>query len=135
MPTVLRRSALLLVILLPVCSGCGGINWRLGLEQQMKTAARDGRLVLVYHHEAFNDQCERMERTVFRSPEIVRQTKDMIPVRLDAKFNRKQAARVGLRRVPSFAVLSPSGEILRRGDGPMDVDQFLAFLVVARLSQ
>jgi hypothetical protein len=76
-----------------------------------------------------------MERTVLRSDEILAQVREMIPVRLDATFARKRAEQLGLRQVPGFVVVAPSGEALRRGSGPMNVDQFLAFLVMARLSQ
>ncbi len=108
--------------------------WRLGPVLPMKEAAREGRAVLVYYWQPFNNDCRQMDRTVFRSKEVLAQMRGIIPVRLDATFNRKQGERLGLRTVPSFLVLGPGGEVLRGRSGIMDVDQFLAFLTVAKLS-
>ena len=126
-------SALAGVIAL--CGGCSRVPWRLGLDASVNKAAREDRLVLVYYWRPFDADCERMGRTVFRSEEVLAQMQGMIPVRLDATFHGKRGAQLGLREVPSFLVVGPDGAILRRGRGVMDVDQFLAFLVMARLSR
>ncbi len=129
------HAGLILACAIALCGGCSRVYWRLGLDRAMDVAASEDRLVLVYYARAFNEDCERMDRTVFRSNEVLTQMKDMIPVRLDATFEKKRAAQLGLREVPSFLVIAPNGEALRRGSGPMDVDQFLAFLVMAKLNR
>ena len=117
------------------CGGCSGVHWRLGLDAAVSKAAREDRLVLVYYWQPFNADCGRMDRTVFRSEEVLAQMQGMIPVKLDATFHGKRGEQLGLREVPSFLVVGPDGAILRRGRGVMDVDQFLAFLVMAGLSR
>lgn len=129
------HAGLVLACAIPLCGGCSRVSWRLGLDRAMDVAAREDRLVLVYYAHAFNEDCERMDRTVFRSNDVLTQMRDMIPVRLDATFEKKRAAQLGLRDVPSFVVIAPNGEVLRQGSGPMDVDQFLAFLVMAKLNR
>ena len=131
----LRYGApVLLAVVLATVAGCSQVTWRVGLGPALKPAERENRLVLVYYWQAFNKDCQRMDRTVFRDKDVAAQIKTMIPVKLDATLERGWGDELGLRGVPSFLVISPSGEYLRRGAGLMDVDQFLAFLVVAKLS-
>ncbi len=111
------------------------MHWRMSLDHTMKAAARQSRLVLVSYWQPFNKDCSRMDRTVFRSDDVLEQMKNMLSVRMDATFQKKRGAELGFREAPSFMVISPYGEILRRGNGPMDIDQFLAFLVMAKLNQ
>jgi len=129
------KTALVLVFAATLCGGCSRVPWRLGLDGPMRVAADEGRLALVYYWQPFNGDCQQMDRTVFRSDEVLAQMKGMMPIKLDASFHRKRAEQLGLLKVPSFLVLSPHGEPVRRRAGPMDVDQFLAFLVMAKLSQ
>ncbi|MFH0983328.1 MAG: thioredoxin family protein [Planctomycetota bacterium] len=134
--TSARRTALWVFTgALAMGGGCSRVPWRLSLDGALKTAVQEDRLVLVYYWRPFNRDCDQMERTVFRSDEVLAQVREMIPVRLDATFARKRGEQLGLRQVPGFVVLAPNGEPLRRRSGPMDMDQFLAFLVMARLSQ
>ena len=124
-----------LLVTLAVCSGCNQVHWRAGLDQALKEGERENRLVLVYYWRAFDKDCQRMDAEVFRTEEVLDQVNEMIPVKLDATFSRTRGEQLGLREAPSFIVIAPNGEFLRRSSGVMDVDQFLAFLVVARLSR
>lgn len=124
-----------LLVVLPLCSACDQVHWRVSLDQALKKGERENRLVLVYYWQAFDKDCRRMDAEVFGTEEVLDQIKEMIPVKLDATISRTRGEQLGLREVPSFLVIGPSGEFLRRSSGVMDVDQFLAFLVVARLSR
>ena len=121
--------------LLAGVTGCSRIPWRFGPELPLKESARTGRPLLVYFFKAFDSDCEQMDHTVFTAKEVQTQVREMIPVRLDAAWSRKQMEQLGVREVPAFVVVSPRGAVLRRNTGPMDIDKFLAFLVVAKLSQ
>jgi hypothetical protein len=135
MATLRSITASVIGLSLAASGGCGRVIWRPDLQRATQEAGRDGRMVLVYLWEAFNPACAELDRTLFRSEEVLVQMRDMIPVRLDAALQRKEARQLGLTAPPSFAVISPDGELLRRTGQPKDVDQFLAFLVLARLSQ
>ncbi|MHC4093784.1 MAG: hypothetical protein ACYSVY_26515, partial [Planctomycetota bacterium] len=69
-------------LLLVGVGGCSDIIWRGDLGGAQRQAAKDGRLVLVYYGSAFNQDCARMDRTVFRSREVIDTMAGTIPVRL-----------------------------------------------------
>ncbi|MCP4589708.1 MAG: hypothetical protein GY842_03095 [bacterium] len=124
-----------LASLLATTAGCSRVVWQPALQDPARVAQREGKLVLVYHWQALNEDCARMDRTVFRTREVCEQLKGIVPIRLDATLQRRQAEELGLSVVPAFVVISPTGEIVRYGHGPMDADRFIAFVVMARLSQ
>ena len=135
MNTIRFMIVLILAGTVGLCAGCSRVTWRMELDRSLSEAAEDGRLVLVYYWKPFNSDCGRMDRTVFHSKEIAAQMKGIIPVRLDATFHSKLGEQLGMRRIPSFVVIGPKGEVIRRRSGPMDEDQFMAFLVMAKLTR
>lgn len=133
-PSGFVSLALLATLAAPLCAGCAQVVWRGDLRGSLNRAAEDGRMVVVWYWRPMNRDCDQMARTVFRTEEVVKQMQGTIPVRLHADFSRKWAAEHGVSEVPTFLAYAPDGRILRRRDGVMDADQFLAFLAVARLS-
>jgi hypothetical protein len=91
-------------------------------------------MVVVWYWKPFNRECDLMDRTVFRSEDVLKQMEGVIPVRLHATFSKRWAQQHELTEVPSFVAFGPQGQVLRKRGGPMDADQFLAFLSLARLS-
>ena len=130
-----QRAVSIFAGTIALCGGCSGVHWHFSLDCAMDQAAREDRLVLVYYWQPFNPDCGRMDRTVFRTDEVLAQIRGVIPVRLDATLHRKRGEQLGLREVPSFLVMTPQGELLRRRSGAMGVDRFLAFLAVAKLNR
>lgn len=128
---MIRLHCVLLIVLL---SGCSPIIWRGDLRGAMSQAATENRMVVVWYWKPFNPACDLMERTVFRSEDVVKDMQGVIPVRLHATFSKRWAKQNEITEVPSFLAIGPEGQVLRRRSGPMNTDQFLAFLSLARLS-
>ena len=125
---------LFLILLVSLGSGCTPIVWRGDLHRALDLAAREDRMVVVWYWKPADATCDQMERTVFRSEEVVKEMEGTIPVRLHATFSKRWARDNEITEVPSFVAIGPNGQVLRKRGGPMDTDQFLAFLSVARLS-
>ena len=134
-PLVPRKHVFGFVLLLLASSvACNTVRWRANLRGAFREAAEDGRMVVVWYWQPLNNDCRTMDRTVFRTEEVLKQMQTTVPVRLHADFSKKWAAENGIAQVPSFIAYTPEGKFLRRREGIMDADQFLAFLAVARLS-
>jgi thioredoxin-related protein len=123
------------VVCLACCSaGCSEIRWRPDLGGAMRLAAERGQVVVVQVWSPFNADCERMEKEVFNRKEVKETMLSVIPVRLNAAFNRQFQEQYGLYAVPSFAVFGPNGALLRSTNGFMDEGRLRAFIEVAKLS-
>ncbi len=132
----LARRALVwaLPILLLSVTGCSKVFWRPDLGGAMRLAAEQKQIVVVAYWSALNADCMRMDQEVFSLDEVRDVMRGTIPVRLDPLTDRQTAEQLGLRRVPSFAVLAPDGTILRRAQGYMDDARFRGFIQSAKLS-
>jgi hypothetical protein len=128
-------AGLILLSLAGLVSGCANqLFWRPDLGGAMNLAAREDRFVVVSYWSDFNDDCIRMDQTVFRSPQVLEIMKGTVPVRLIAGFNNEWARQVGVSRPPAFVVYGPEGQLLRRHEGYLDEASFRGFIVAAKLS-
>ncbi|HUU83933.1 MAG TPA: thioredoxin family protein [Phycisphaerae bacterium] len=117
------------------CSGCSDILWSGNLAGAQRQAAKDGRLVLVYYWSWLNEDCDRMDRTVFNDQAVIDTMAGTIPVRLDAAFHRRWARERGIERLPSFVIYSPDGAVISTRQGTMNEGQFRAFVVSGKLNR
>lgn len=129
-------AGLILPLLAGLSSGCANqLFWRPDLGGAMNLAAREDRFVVVSYWSDFNDDCIRMDQTVFRSPQVLETMRGTVPVRLIAGFNNEWARQVGVSRPPAFVVYGPDGQLLRRQEGYMDEGTFRGFIVAAKLAR
>jgi hypothetical protein len=128
-------AGLILLSLASLLSGCANqLFWRPDLGGAMNLAAREGRIIVVSYWSDFDDDCIRMDQTVFRSPQVLETMKGTVPVRLIAGFSNEWARQAGVSRPPAFVVYGPDGRLLRRKQGYMDEGTFRGFIVAAKLS-
>lgn len=128
-------TRLVLLSLASLLSGCANqLFWRPDLGGAMNLAAREDRIIVVSYWSDFDDDCIRMDQTVFRSPQVLETMKGTVPVRLIAGFNNEWARQAGVSRPPAFVVYGPDGRLLRRKQGYMDEGTFRGFIVAAKLS-
>ena len=120
-----------LAMILAAHCGCSEVIWR----GDQRKAAGDGRLVLVYYGTPLDSACARMDRTVFRTREVIDTLAGTIPVRLAPAFHRRWARDLGIRRVPSFVIYGPDGQVINIRQGPMDEAQFRAFVISGKLNR
>jgi len=134
---VLRTLARSLpALLLPAAiGGCGGIIWSPDLAGAQRQAAQDGSFVLAYYFSPLSEECSQMEQTVFTNEDVVATMKGVLPVRLDAFWNREWADALGIRTIPTFVLYGPDGQILNIRRGVMNEGQFRGFIVGGKLSR
>ena len=121
--------------ILVTCSGCSDIIWGSSLSAAQHKAADDGRLVVAYYWSLLNGDCTEMDRTVFRSGDVIDTMAGTIPVRLDATFHGRWARELGIARVPSFVIYGPDGKVINQRQGAMNEAQFRAFIVSGKLNR
>ena len=131
------RMTVLIGLILPCLAGClsGCANqlfWRPDLGGAMNLAARENRFVVVSYWSDLNEDCIRMDQTVFRSPNVLEAMRGTVPVRLIAGFNNEWARQAGVSRPPAFVVYGTDGQLLRRQEGYMDEGRFRGFLFAAK---
>jgi hypothetical protein len=76
-----------------------------------------------------------MDRTVFRSREVIDTMAGTIPVRLAPLLHGGWARRLDVRRIPSFVLYDPEGEVINIRQGRMDEAQFRAFVIGGKLNR
>ncbi len=127
--------ALLACCTVAASTGCRQILWQPSISTAQRQAASDGRLVLVYYWSLFNNDCARMDRTVFKSKEVTDTMAGTIPVRLDAGLHKAWAREHGIHRIPSFAIFGPDGRLISLRQGAMSDSQFRGFVVSGKLNR
>ncbi len=132
LPALLKLTGVLLAF--GLC-GCSEILWSGDLAGAQRQAASDGRLVLAYYWSPLNEDCARMDRTVFTDQAVIDTMAGTIPVRLDTLFHKTWARRLGFFGPPAFAIYGPDGRVINVRRGGMNDAQFRAFVVSGKLNR
>lgn len=127
------RTAVLGLILC-AASGCSAPLWRPDLGGAMRLAAQRNQVVIVQLYSPFNADCWRMADEVFTDPDVQNSLRSVIPVRINALWDGGFRRDHGLTVIPSFIAFGPDQTELRRKIGYLDVDQFLAFVELSKLT-
>jgi thiol:disulfide interchange protein len=116
----MRRATLAILVLLAAClaapagqagaAGDGpGVAW-LGLEQALARRQDRPRPVVVFFHLPWCSRCQKMERTTYADPAVVRRLNaETWPARVDMNRRRDLAERYGVDFVPTHVFLGPGG--------------------------
>ena len=126
--------SIVVLALLSGVLGCQpGIRWRgYSFDFVHRDAVRDNRLTFVYFRSPYSVQCTRFEDAVLSSPEVRAATEPLYCAVVDFGWDRELALRWGLTQAPSFALISPAGEVLASGMGEMSARQVLDAIAIAR---
>ena len=95
-------------------------------------AAQKNEPVLLAFKATWCGPCKQMDAEVFAQPAAARMLANWILVHLDYDKDRELARQYGIRGVPTFIVLSPSGKEVDRTDGGLSLQEFAAFLASAQ---
>ncbi len=106
----------------------GGIRWDApSIEAAERLAAESGRLVLVHFWSPSCKPCMKMERNVFSRPEVAEAVEAAyVPVKINADQFPHTCRRFGITALPTDVVLSPRGQIIRRFQGAVPADRYVA---------
>ncbi len=117
-------------------SGCGGkpgINWRFtSYEDGLVQAEREKKLTFVYFRDWYSAECARFEEEVLKDSQVRGLTNDMVSIPLEFFWVRTLAREFSIRKVPGWAVVTPAGKLLVRGEGYTSVAEVLAALRAAQ---
>jgi thioredoxin-like negative regulator of GroEL len=69
-----------------------------------------------------------MRRSVFSDRSVAAATSKVIPVRIDVDRQSQVAQQFQIDAMPTFILISPSGQIIRSQMGAMDSRQFIQWL-------
>ncbi len=129
----LQRALLMLAIVGAVSAvGCApGVSWRrFSYDEGYQLAQKEARPIFVYFRAWWLVECTQFEDTVLKDPAVVNQTSDMVCVMLNYGYepDKKLAESWGISRSPAFAVVSPTGELLGKGEGMLTPDSVALML-------
>ena len=122
-----------------------GVAWGMSLEEARELAAAEARPILVDFSGINCRSCQLMDQRVLPKSDVVKLLEKFVTVKLYtdfvpinsitpaqrdalAKVNRERMTKVGHAEVPSFAIFSPSGELLAQTAGYQEPPAFVAFL-------
>ena len=138
-PVVPGRDALALALVLKTAfalpssaSDPGPIRRRTDLTRARTEAGAVGRLVWLQFTGPWCHNCRRMDAEVFDRPRVVGlSSSDFVPVKLRADDHEELALGFELTALPATVILRPTGEVVARTQGFLDVESFQNFLLSA----
>lgn len=110
------------------------IAWSTDLDASLLRARTAQRPLLVEFHTSWCGPCENMDRDVFSRTDVADAMKEWVPVRIDADQQVSLAQQYSIEGYPTFLVMRPDGQVVRRELGGLDAGDFIAFLRSAESS-
>ncbi len=99
-------------------------EWRTDLDAAITEANEEQQPVLVMFSAAWCPPCQMMKRDVLPQPEVKKSLESWVPVYIDTDKNGALANRYKATSIPTFVVLTSTGEELARFVGGMDAKIF-----------
>lgn len=101
---------------------------RLGLDEAMAEAQREGRLLVVGATAAWSEPCKRMDESTWRDERVAQWVKaNAVAIKVDVDQDRDTAARLRVGAVPTTLVFR-QGELFDRVTGYRDASSMLEWL-------
>ncbi|HPP53074.1 MAG TPA: thioredoxin domain-containing protein, partial [Thermoguttaceae bacterium] len=118
------------IFLVGVTNAQEGVRWEsLSLQAAQQRAAQTRRLVLIHFWSPNCGPCQKMDRLVFSRPEVAAAVETYyVPVKINADQFPYTARQYGITALPTDLVLSPNGQVIRRFQGAVPAEQYIAQL-------
>jgi tetratricopeptide (TPR) repeat protein len=116
------------MVLLYSLSALAQVDWVPKLDQALRLAEDQKKLVVVDVTASWCPPCRKMDQEVYPNPEFIEFSKKQVFMRLDADDDpegRKVAARYDVRSYPTLLVLNARGEEIQRLTGGRSVRQLI----------
>lgn len=128
---MLNRSLLSLSLVLLSASAClaQGISWTTDLPAARKAAADQRRLILLHFFSDDCPPCEKLEATVFPTPEVVDAcNRNYIPVKVYVKQAQALCQQYQITRWPTDVIVTPNGQEVFRSISPGNPKEYSLML-------
>jgi thiol-disulfide isomerase/thioredoxin len=112
------------------------IKWEKKFDEAVKKARRSGKPLVVDFWAEWCGWCDRLDRTTYADPAVIRRAQDFVPVKVNTEGSRRElevSAKYGVRSLPTILFLSPQGHQLFRVNGFQGPGKFPRTLDAARL--
>ena len=90
------------------------IPWRADLETAKTEAKQSHHRVFAYFTASWCPPCQKMKSTTWADDTVRKSMEKFVPVKIDVDAHRDLALQFGIEQIPTFIVLSVSGEVERR---------------------
>jgi thiol:disulfide interchange protein len=102
----------------------------LSFEEALARSRSEKKLVFVDFYADWCGWCTRMDEDVFMNARVRRALLDLIPIKVDVENGggRGVATRYRVSGLPTFLLLNGDGEVVKRFDGYLPVEEFLVRL-------
>lgn len=107
-----------------------GIRWEeTSLEAAQRRASQTRRLVVVHFWSPNCAPCQKMDRNVFSRPDVAEAIEaNFVPVKVNADQFPHTCRQYGITALPTDLVLTPSGHLVRRFQGAVPAENYVAQL-------
>jgi thiol-disulfide isomerase/thioredoxin len=87
------------------------INWQTDIDQALKQAKEEKKLVLVHFYGDSCPPCRAVEQKVFPQPQVVQaMMRNYVPVKINVDEDQKTATRYAVRQIPTDVLLGGDGK-------------------------
>jgi thiol:disulfide interchange protein len=104
------------------------IPWRGDLAAAQAEAAGLHKPMLVYFTAKWCGPCQAMKRTTWADEDVRKAMERYVPVKVDVDEQKAVAERFGISAMPTYVVVSESGEAGRRAEGRMEAEEMVGWL-------
>lgn len=127
-------SLLLMLAAATLASGQSqGVAWRTDLDAARAEAKQTGKLVLAHFWTESCGPCRQLEARVFAQPSVALAiSHEYVPVKINAEESPEIARTFGVTRVPTDAVVTPDGQLVKAFVSPATPMDYIG--VVSRLA-
>jgi thioredoxin-like negative regulator of GroEL len=111
------------------------LHWSKNFEQALKKARETGKPLMVDFWAPWCGWCNRLDKTTYADPEVVRLAEGFIAVKVNTEGDPREAAvalRYDVSSVPTIAFISPAGNVIHRVRGFEGPGRFPRSLEAAR---
>jgi thiol-disulfide isomerase/thioredoxin len=105
------------------------IHWQPDIDQAMKQAKDEKKLVLVHFYSDSCPPCRAVEQKVYPQPQVVQaMMRNYVPVKINVDEDQKTATRYEVRAIPTDVVLGSDGKETYRGISKQSVTEYTTML-------
>lgn len=131
----IRQASLLAVVilLLPAAraqagEGGGGIEWTRSFGSAMELSRIEQRIVMINFYTTWCHWCRRLEAETYTDPSVIRLSRGLACVTIDAERDADLARRYGARAFPTIVFVDPSGKLIEASRGFLPAARFCDLL-------